>query len=168
MAVKVTDQATTSASSKDAASSDMAILHPDGELVIAGRTIVMREYGHVEGLRLLTWAQPFVDDLQRVFEAARTAPRLAAIEQLLARNVDLYVRMAAQAADVEPGWVEQLNEADGELFMAAWWSVTGPFFSRRVLRQAVEQRLENRLAGGGSTPTSSTPATDVPLPTSGA
>lgn len=168
MAVKVTDQAPVAAPSKGAASSDLEILHPEAQLILAGRPIVVREYGYVEGLRLLTWAKPFVDDLQAAFDGATAAPRAAAIEALLIRHVDLLSRMVAQAADVEPEWVEGLGQADGDLLTAVWWSVNAPFFCRRVLRQAVEARLESRSRGGASTPTSSVPAMGAAQPTSGA
>jgi hypothetical protein len=168
VAVRVSSAAASApAPGQSADAAEAEILHPERELVIAGRSVVMREYGYIEGLRVLVWAKPFVDDLAALMGAA-SVPDLEAIQALLVRHVDLLPRLVAQAADLDPAWVESLGEADGDLLVAVWWSANAPFFVRRALRAAVVAMRAKRSESPASTPTSSGPATDAPPPTSAA
>lgn len=148
-----------------ASQDDLAILHPERSLTLAGREITVREYGHIEGLRLLAWAKPFTDGLYATIACGSQAPNVATMAALLATHADLVRDMAAQAADVEPQWVEILNDVDGDLLIMTWWQVNAGFFIRRLLARAAAEKLEERQrAGAASTPHSSEPDSGA-LPT---
>lgn len=147
---------------------ELAVLHPEQSFTLAGREITVREYGHIEGLRLLAWAQPFADALYECFPRGSQAPSVTVLSALLAKHATLVRDMAAQAADVEPEWVEGLRDVDGDRLLMAWWQVNSGFFFRRLLgRAAVEKLQERQRAGAGSTPPSSAPASGEPQTISG-
>lgn len=154
MAKKVTEEAQ-AAPSKGAASAadELSILHPDRSFELAGRRIKVREYGHIEGLRLQAWAKPFLEDLYARMALGSSPPSALQVQELFAEHADLVRDMEAIAADVEPEWVERLSDSDGELLMAVWWQVNGNFFFRRVFARAAAEKREKRSAG----PTSTTP-----------
>ncbi|HZF97323.1 MAG TPA: DUF6631 family protein, partial [Pseudoxanthomonas sp.] len=146
---------------------ELSILHPARTFTLAGREITVREYGHIEGLRLLAWAKPFADDLYATIARGSQPPSVAAMAELLATHADLVRDMVAQAADVEPSWVEGLSDVEGDLLVMAWWQVNAGFFIRRLLARAAAENLEARQrAGVASTPPSLAPVSDAPPTTS--
>ncbi|ATG73682.1 hypothetical protein AN401_07265 [Zobellella denitrificans] len=142
---------------------DLEILHPERPVTIAGRELVLREYGFVEGLRLRSQMQPFLDDLFRLMQM-ESEPEVDQVLGLIGDHVDQVVAWAAQAAGVTPQWVAGLPPAEGETLLIVWWEVNSPFFVRqlqmremtRILRQA---KSREHSAGATSTATSSPPDT---------
>ena len=57
---------------------DLVILHPDRQMVIAGVSVTMREYGHVEGLRLHALITPIVDGFKAIALSGELAGSLGA------------------------------------------------------------------------------------------
>lgn len=123
---------------------DLQTIHPDVPFPLAGRMVTMREYGHIEGLRVLVWAKPFVDGLyELVASGAGQQPRLSQIRYLMAEHADLVRDMVAQAVTAQAGdpaaglndrqelaqWIESLGDNDGQLLLAVWWRVNVNFFS---------------------------------------
>lgn len=161
---------------------ELAILHPDRPLPIGGRHVTVREYGHYEGLRLLAWAKPFLDDLYAAWPVSGApAPSPSTWLDLQVKHARLMRDMAAQsvtpfddndaafdrARQETAKWVAHLNDDDGDLLLLMWWEVNRHFFTRRLLRRAAGEKLAERLqAGVASTTTSSEPATAAPPPTS--
>lgn len=90
-----------SASGQEPGADDLEILHPDRTVEIHGRTVTMREYGFVEGLKLRATMQPFLDDLHAMVVNDRGLPPLDRIIDVLASHHSLVVQLIAQAADVE-------------------------------------------------------------------
>lgn len=152
MAKKVTSEQQAAPKAGAASAADeLSILHPDGSFELAGRQITVREYGHIEGLRLQAWAKPFFDDLYERMALGSAPPNAYQVKDLFAAHADLVMRMEALAADVEPEWVEGLKDSDGELLMAVWWRVNQSFFFRRVFERAMAERQARRSAGDTST-----------------
>jgi hypothetical protein len=143
---------------------DLAILHPERTLEIAGREITVREYGFITGLRLRPLMQPILDDLHRLVTAGQSAD-LGAIMALLGTHWEATLALAAEAAEVERDWIDSLDPQQGELLLTVWWSVCGPFFWRNVLGRVAAERLAQAQAAPGragptSTSASSPPAAD--------
>lgn len=147
---------------QDQAAVELGILHPERVPTIAGRALVVREYGYLEGLRLVGSIKPFLDGLHVVFARARSLPTVDAIVDVIADNVDLVQALIAQAitpvdADQQRFaaaiaenaiWMETLSEPDGDLLMLCWWGANGPFFTRRLMRRAVEEKAKVNLSAG--------------------
>jgi hypothetical protein len=123
-----------------AGADDLAVLHPDVVVTIAGRQLTVREYGFLEGLRLRPMYQPLLNDLTDLLNEPE-AP-IAQITGALARHADLLVQLMAQAASCEIEFVEGLSDSDGQELMRVWWVVNCHFF----LRQARDQLVTTRLA----------------------
>lgn len=137
----------------------LGILHPERQFQLAGRVITVREYGHIEGLRLLSWARPFFDGLYALMPVDGGAPpSLTAFSQLQADHADLVLAMISKSIDQEPAFIESLNDRDGDLLVTVWWEVNKDFFIRRLLARAAGEKLTARLlAGYASTTHSSAP-----------
>ena len=148
-----------------AGDNDLQVLHPEGALQIAGRDLVVREYGFIEGLQLRPRVQPLLDDLYKLITGGGL--ELEQIIVVLGQHVDLVVELEAISADVDVEWMRTLNQQDGQDLLMAWWSVNGPFYLRALVNRAHAERgaaEARRRAGQTSTPPSSPPDTEPPLP----
>lgn len=132
---------------------DLEILHPEREIEIAGRTITVREYGGVEGIRLAAVAAPVVHDLAALTGADQRGDLLAFLnlQAVFAKHVDAITGMVAQACDQPRAWVEGLGDADLQTLLVTWWAVNGPFFVRRVVQTVQMQMATGAFAGAKST-----------------
>jgi len=150
---------------KSAAADEIDILHPERCATIAGRKIVVREYGFIEGMRLRPLMQPFLDDLFLAMQAGQPANYQQALD-IIAAHIDTVVELAAVAADVELAWVQSLPDRDGQHLLMLWWGANYPFFMQRNLSRLQIELREAALAqsdGEKSTPPSS-PTTTVSTP----
>lgn len=152
---------------------DLEILHPEREVTIAGRRLVVREYGFIEGLRLLPLADPLIEDLRAHLEEGHPWS-VQAVHALLGRHAETVAQLMAVAADVEPEWIDRhARHAAGTELMFWWWTVNGPFYMRCATDRAKAamalkaQALAAQRAGRTSTPPSSPPATETPAPSAG-
>lgn len=139
------------------AAAQMAELVPKLAITIAGRDVVIREYGAFEGLEVAAQAAALVADMVAV---ARSQGELTwpEMRRLIGKHADVTAAIAARAADVEPGWVRGLKRNDLEQFLSAWFGVNVGFFVHEVLAvlqdEAVRRQLATRLAGTTSSPAS--------------
>lgn len=136
---------------------DLAILHPDRQLVIAGVPVTMREYGHVEGLRLHALITPIVDGIKAIALSGELADT-DALRPVFGDNADAVVQLMAAACDQPVEWVAGLSDEDGNNLQLLWWAVNSHFFVRRVRESLIVHRLK-ASAGLMSTPPSHAPAT---------
>lgn len=156
MARKVQKKAAAAAEPSSAAD-DLSVLHPNATIVVAGRTITMREYGFLEGLEIAHRASGLIADM--VVMCADDTLTYAAARRLFGVHRGVVAQISAIAADVEPQWVEALAPKDGEYFLSVWFVVNGSFFGREV---AAEARETGRRAIKASTSRSSSPASPPP------
>lgn len=158
MARKVTLKKTTR---PDDGLDDVAVMHPEITRTIAGRTITLREYGFIDGLRLRARTQPFVLALEQLF---RTSDGLTDdVMAVVGEHYDLVREAIAQSAGVELDWIEALRGDDAEMLLITWWEVCGPFFVHQILRRLNERaRRLQRLAGASSSPSSPTLDSAIP------
>ncbi|HCL2876925.1 TPA: hypothetical protein N1953_001422 [Pseudomonas aeruginosa AC9A] len=157
-----------SASGQEPGADDLEILHPDRTVEIHGRTVTMREYGFVEGLKLRATMQPFLDDLHAMVVNDRGLPPLDRIIDVLASHHSLVVQLIAQAADVELEWIEELPARPGKNLMFLWWIVNDPFFVGEVMDRISAERAELSSHAGPTPMPASSPEATAASPTSGA
>lgn len=134
-------------------SQDLTVLHPEQSATIAGRKVVVREYGFVEGLRLRPLTQPIMDALYVVVADQGTPPELDEIMGILADHDEALITLMAIATDVDESWVMGLSQDDGYALMMIWWIVNGPFFIRRVFNRKVARLATERLRAGQTSTT---------------
>ncbi|EKZ1927414.1 hypothetical protein U8Z98_003812 [Stenotrophomonas maltophilia] len=148
-----------------AVADELDILAAQQQGQVDGKTIIVREYGFFEGARILPLAAPLLADLQPLFEGSEPASMLEVTDVLLS-HPDLIRHLLAcaiapapgecqdAAAEVraQEGWLETLNETDGEQMLLLWWQANGNFLLRRLLRNAVGKRV-SQSAMDGSSPT---------------
>jgi hypothetical protein len=164
------------AGSHDLAALDLPTIAPDQPFELAGRVLTMREYRHLEGLRLLRWAKPFVDTLYAMVAEGGEPPTLAQMRALMSDHAELVRDMVAQALTTADGydaadvarqrielaqWSEGLGDVDGQFLLAAWWQVNTSFFFRQMFERAL-----SRAAGGPSTSPSASPSDGLASTTS--
>lgn len=132
---------------------EQEVLHPERAPTIAGRRLVMREYGFVEGMKLQAMFKPFLKDLFVQFSQFAGPPPAAAVRAVFAEHAIAVQWMIAQAISAEEDddapqefidavrangkWVAKLGEDDGDLLLSVWWVVNRNFFSRRLREQAM-------------------------------
>ena len=160
--------------SAPAGADDLAVINPDVTDSIAGRTITMREYGHIEGLQLRPMMVDFTRSLEQLIVEAKEAknellfedifdiagPHVNAVRFAMAQSM---APAGAQASPADVDWINGLNAQDGERAMEAWWTACGPFFLRRVTKRMGERSWRaTRFGGQSSTTPSLTPGTASP------
>lgn len=146
---------------------ELEVLHPDRHLTLGRRRVVVREYGHIEWLRLLPQAEPLVADIAAALDSGRD-PTYEQALACLVQHIDALAPLVAQAADLDADAHAALSPDDGELLLMTWWGVNGRFFVGRALNRVAVAREERRRqaqlppagapAGARSTPASSEPA----------
>lgn len=160
MATRLPDTSATPASStpppvSPPAADDVAILMPDVPLVIAGRSLVVREYRFGESLEVASLGAPLIADIAHTI--ADTAPRYDQVRPLFARHRSLVLQLVARAADVDAAWVAGLGRAEGELLVNTWFTVNCGFFVHEAAVLALEAR-RHEAASAGHTSSSHSPA----------
>lgn len=136
---------------KPAGDDDLEVLHPERQVSIAGRELVMREYGFVEGLKLRPLYAPLIETLKPVLAEAEL-PDLEQILDLLAEHAERLPQLMATACDQPLEWVTSLGHEAGHNLMLVWWGVNGPFFVRSAAGQLLSEKVrEMRRAGATST-----------------
>jgi hypothetical protein len=147
------------------AADDLAVLHPDRTLVIAGRTVTIREYGFFEGLEIADRASAFIADLVAASDAGTL--RYAQVRRLFGRHRAVIPAIAAQAGDVEVAWLEVLAPDDLDLYLATWFAVNAAFFVREVLAEVREAQLLEAHPLAASASAGAISSSDSPLPGTG-
>ena len=149
------------------ASEELAVLHPDRELVLGGRTVTIREYGFFEGLEVADRASAFIADL--VAASGDGTLRYAQVRRLFGRHRTVIPAIAAQAGDIETNWLQALSPEDQELYLATWFATNAAFFVREVLAEIREARLlaapplaDDASAGAKSSSASLPPDSAIP------
>lgn len=170
------DQAKTTSAPANAGADDLAVMHPDQPLCIAGRSITIREYGHIEGLRVRAYMRPFTKELEELF-AQQGEGLIEDIIDLISAHIDIVHRAIAQAiaaqgemaCDADIDWIASLSGQDGEKLLYEWWGVCGLFFVGQILRRVAERARRAQemaeakaRAGSKSTTPSSTEGTANP------
>lgn len=158
------------AKQRPAAPDDLDVLHPERALTVRGRTVEVREYGYIEGLKVQAAAQPFLDALYALVSAASAPPPAHAVRRVFAAHAVSVQWMIAQAitppADddiaafvdavrANADWVGSLDDIEGDALTAVWWAVNSGFFTRRLqelVLAAREAAAASRSAPAGSTP----------------
>lgn len=150
---------------------DLAILHPDGRVQLRGRTVLMREYGYIEGLQLQAGIKPLLEGLYAIFAKADTPPSALAVRNVFADHATTLQWLMAQAITAYPSdpealpmfteaianaaaWVATLNDIEGDALLSVWWGVNAGFFTRRFReRLLAERELARQSAPPDFTPT---------------
>lgn len=126
-----------------AADNDLAVLHPEIRVTIRGQSLVAREYGFVEGLRLRPIAQPLLDDLYELLKGEHLG--LEQVIVVLGKHHDLTVELMAASLDVDVSFFRTLNQKEGQRLLMAWWTANGPFYlstlQDRVGVEAIEAQV---------------------------
>jgi hypothetical protein len=153
---------------------DLTVLDPHITLPLSGRTVLVREYGLTEGLRVRAYMRPFTADLEKLFKEGGDA-LVEDILDLVAVHQDIVCRAIAQsiadegteASTEDVAAVAGLADRDGDLLLNVWWGVCGLFFVRQILRRAGERARRAALVGATSSTPSSAPATERPTGSAG-
>lgn len=155
MANKITaDGKGAPAAAKDAAGADdLQVLSPDVTLTIGDEQVTVHEYRFFQGLALRAQAQPFFDDLYAMLgHDTQPPPSFDDLELVAAQHMDLVVSLVALSVKRPVDWVSALGDADGSALFMTWWQVNSGFFIQRVMRRAMQDRLNaNPSAGHAST-----------------
>lgn len=106
-----------------------------------GRTVKVRGYGFMEGLKVIQIAGPLMTALQAFFSATRAGEDISLLELQKAFAVDpaAMVELLVLASDLDAAEIQSLGDADGELLLWAWWTMNADFFVRRLVEQASAQ-----------------------------
>ncbi len=142
---------------------DLQVLHPDISLKIAGRELVVREYGFVEGLKLRPRVQPLLDDLYVLLEQQQKLD-LEQIVVILGKYADLVMELVAIAADVELEFLlnPKLTQNEGQALLMAWWAANGPFYLRALVdRKHAEVAAEEARRRAGAMSMQPSPPRDT-------
>ncbi|MEN5208027.1 DUF6631 family protein [Stenotrophomonas terrae] len=143
MANKVSKRTTKEAAGDSPAA--LSELSPDITITVAGRNVTVREYGFFEGLDVAQRAVGLIADMRVMCEGGEL--NYTRIRRLFAQHRDLVVELAAQSADVEPGWVRGLesDRKGSALFFDTWFGVNSSFFMHEVVNEMRDARAATSI-----------------------
>ena len=154
MARDVTQQVNAAGTAPAAEANALEVLNPDGRLTLGGREVRVREYAFFEGLEVAHRASALIADMHQLCRDGFL--RFDRIRRLFGKHRDVVLAIAAQAADVEPEWVEALPRDEADVFLSVWFSVNADFFVHEVVVEIREERQRSAVEAAMSTgPTSS-------------
>lgn len=143
MATKIDQSKITQTANQE--SSDLEILFPDREIVIAGKVLNVRELRFAEQLK---W-QPILNELAETLEEVNMDD-VNFIDHVLARlglHIDKLLDVVAFCCDQPRDWIESLPASSGEELIITWWTVNSSFFARRLLRKKLVKALSEVTVG---------------------
>ncbi len=118
---------------------DLDILHPERSFTLAGKDVVVKEYGFLQSLKLRPVAAPFLDALAEFMRDG--VPDLEQIIDAIAEHDDIVVQLLSASIDKPEAWISSLGQSDGEYLLFVWWAVNGPFFMRSVQRRLMAEMV---------------------------
>lgn len=149
MARDVTQQVNAAGPVPAAEADTLGALHPDAPLTLSGRAVTVREYGFFEGLEVAHRASALIADMHQLCRDG--VLRFDRVRRLFGKHRDVVLAIAAQAADVEPEWVEGLPRDEADLFLSIWFAVNADFFVHEVVVEIREERQLAATRAGTST-----------------
>lgn len=156
MAQRIPKPPKAKAAAKAKAAPDIEVLHPEREAELSVGPVTVREYGNVEWLRLLPYAEPLVASMTEMLQA-QMAPSYEDVLAAIARHTDALLPLIVQAADRDMAWLDTLKGNDMENLLMTWWGVNGHFFIRRAQNRVTVLYQELAVAQQLSTGDKSTP-----------
>jgi len=138
---------------------EVAIIHPDRTVQLAGEAVTVRAFGFVEALGLERFAQPITRALRAILGPSKPGERVdvEAIMAALGDQREAFLQLAQVSTGRGRDFFDRLDDADGLRFMVAFWEVHAPFFVRRLVLAASAEAAQRPT--GRSSPDSSAPAT---------
>ncbi|MFQ6308711.1 DUF6631 family protein [Lysobacter capsici] len=124
---------------------ELAVLQPTSTLPLGDRTVIVRELGFFESLRLHESVAALVGDLVALTEDGSVD--LSRLHRVCALHPDATVELLAQTSDQSVEWVHSLNAAHGDLLLMTFWAVNADFFLQRVF-SALELQRQGAAANG--------------------
>lgn len=149
------------------ATDELGILHPHGEIEVAGEVVTVREYGFLEGLQVQAAAPEFFAALYAAVPRDQAAPDFEQIQEVFVAHHEQVAQMIARAVDRDVEWVAGLPHGAGYRLMDAWWTVNVGFFIQLMFRRKGLRGARPQSAGPASTQPSSAPDTGAAPTTSG-
>lgn len=128
---------------------DLTILHPDREVTLTtGECLSVREYAHMQWLRLLPQAEPLVAAFAQRISAGQDPDYDLALSTIGAHPGEL-LPVVCESLGRTPQWLHAQNADDLEIILLAWWAANAHFFARRaVIRLTLAQSAAAGAAVG--------------------
>ena len=121
-------------------------------------TLTVREFRHLEALKVTALVRPLVADLAALTVEGETAalPDALAIEGVMAAHADRWLELEARACGRDAAWLARLGDADGRAVSRAMWEANSGFFLRRwialVAGRAEAEELYRFVASSARAP----------------
>ena len=169
MARKVSKNKQQQISAPPTGADDLAVLHPDITVKIAGRSVTVREYGLLEGLKVRSYTRPFAVEIEQLLSGGgevlvedvmdAVGLHVSIVHRALAQSI---AQPGDEASDADLSWIATLKDLEGDHLLSTWWGVNGLFFLRQATRRVAERARRQALAGATSTQSSAQPDTGTP------
>lgn len=140
----------------DEAASDIEILFPDETLEIAGKTVEVREFRYLEGLRAIALARPLLQGLAEMLEDGEFDA--LALDGLIADHHEVWIQLMAISTDQPATWIEGLPSREGRRLGMTFWRVNSRFFMEPLVFGGALARAMRQMANPSPSRSSSTPS----------
>ena len=153
---------------------ELEILNPEREVTLGGKVYTIREYSHLEWLKLLVKVEALVEMIAQRFQNNSIADMsFNDILNVIGEHIEQLLPTVLQSAGMTIEEFNALRLDEVEALLLVWWGVNHHFFLQRARAKleflVAEQALRQKVAL--STLAKSTPPlseTGTPLQTSGA
>jgi len=140
----------------EGAADDLAILFPERQVTVGGKTVTVREYSFKQSLQLNDQLQPLINAISGLIEG-ETMPELSAVISTFAKEHERLIELVAAAADCDVAFVENLPQQEGQQLLLLWWDINAPFLIGSAVL-ALQASAAAKAAIQGSAGAASLPA----------
>jgi len=132
----------------------LAILFPERQVTVGGKTLTLREYSFKQSLQLNDRLQPLINAISGLIEGEQM-PELSQVISTFAKEHERLIELVAIAADCEASFIENLNQQEGQQLLLLWWNINAPFLigsAVLALEASAAAKAAMQQAGAASLP----------------
>jgi len=125
------------------AENELEILNPEREVTLGGKAYTVREYSHLEWLKLLYKVEPLVALVhERIVSEKLTTLSTEDVLLLVSEHHQVLLPAIAQAAGISDDELEALESIELQALISTWWGVNYRFFLDRATERELVKIME--------------------------
>lgn len=125
-------------------SNDLATLMPNREIVLAGETIIVREYSFKDALTIGNDIDQFVTLIVTEMNGTNKMT-IDKADSIIMNHLELVYSLISTSIQKPVSFIESLPYSDGLQLLDWWWVVNSGFFMNAVTRKIIRQNAAKQV-----------------------
>lgn len=124
---------------------DLAVLMPNHEITISGKTITIREYSFKDALTIGAEIDQFAALIVTEMNGTNKIT-LAQADSIIINNLELIYSLVSVSINEPVSFIENASYEDGMQLLDWWWTVNASFFMNAVTRKIIRQNAAKQVS----------------------